>query len=97
MYPGDPEAHPSNVYNCRCTIAARVIGFENKKANSHLTLTGNSDITNADDSMYRRNGNRGSFSSFPERMSKKNIRRLAKEAGELIPYDKTARSIIYGI
>ncbi len=27
MYPGDPEAHPSNVYNCRCTIAAKVIGF----------------------------------------------------------------------
>jgi SPP1 gp7 family putative phage head morphogenesis protein len=38
MYPGDPEAHPSNVYNCRCTIAARVIGFENKKANKDLTL-----------------------------------------------------------
>lgn len=27
MYPGDPEADPSNVYNCRCTIAAKVIGF----------------------------------------------------------------------
>ena len=28
MYPGDPEADPSNVYNCRCTIAAKVIGFK---------------------------------------------------------------------
>lgn len=27
MYPGDPSADPANVYNCRCTIAARVIGF----------------------------------------------------------------------
>ncbi len=27
MFPGDPEAHPANVYNCRCTTAARVIGF----------------------------------------------------------------------
>jgi SPP1 gp7 family putative phage head morphogenesis protein len=28
MFPGDPEAHPANVYNCRCTVAAKVMGFE---------------------------------------------------------------------
>ena len=28
MFPGDPEAHPANVYNCRCTVAAKVLGFE---------------------------------------------------------------------
>ena len=28
MYPGDPEADPSNAYNCRCTIAAKVMGFK---------------------------------------------------------------------
>lgn len=27
MFPGDPSADPENVYNCRCTIAAKVIGF----------------------------------------------------------------------
>lgn len=27
MFPGDPSADPANVYNCRCTIAAKVIGF----------------------------------------------------------------------
>ena len=28
MYPGDPNAKPQNVYNCRCSIAAKVVGFE---------------------------------------------------------------------
>lgn len=27
MYPGDPSAHPANVYNCRCTMVSRVMGF----------------------------------------------------------------------
>jgi SPP1 gp7 family putative phage head morphogenesis protein len=27
MFPGDPGAHPSNTYNCRCTMAAVVKGF----------------------------------------------------------------------
>lgn len=32
MYPGDPNAESSaNVYNCRCTMTARVIGFERKE------------------------------------------------------------------
>ena len=27
MFPGDPSADPANVYNCRCTIAAKVISI----------------------------------------------------------------------
>lgn len=27
MFPGDPSAHPSNVYNCRCAMASVVVGF----------------------------------------------------------------------
>lgn len=28
MYPGDPEAAPANVYNCRCSIRAHILGFK---------------------------------------------------------------------
>jgi len=28
MFPGDPEAHGCNVYNCRCTLLAAIEGFE---------------------------------------------------------------------
>jgi hypothetical protein len=28
MFPGDPSAHPANVYNCRCSMAAVVKGFK---------------------------------------------------------------------
>lgn len=30
MFPGDPDADPENVYNCRCALAARVIGFKGR-------------------------------------------------------------------
>lgn len=28
MYPGDPDADPANVYNCRCAMRAHVVGFK---------------------------------------------------------------------
>lgn len=27
MFPGDPNADPGNVYNCRCTLTTKIIGF----------------------------------------------------------------------
>ena len=28
MFPGDPDANPGNVYNCRCTLTTKIIGFK---------------------------------------------------------------------
>ena len=28
QFPGDPHAHPSNDYGCRCTMGAKIIGFK---------------------------------------------------------------------
>lgn len=30
MYPGDPNADPANVYNCRCSLMTRIIGFNKR-------------------------------------------------------------------
>lgn len=31
MFPGDPNADPANVYNCRCTISQVIVGFEKRE------------------------------------------------------------------
>lgn len=36
MFPGDPEAAPANVYNCRCTLLASIKGFEIDTSNTDL-------------------------------------------------------------
>lgn len=36
MYPGDPEAAPVNIFNCRCTLIASIRGFERDVSNTDL-------------------------------------------------------------
>ncbi len=44
MFPGDPNAHPANVYNCRCSIATVIKGFrkgmEPEPEDSHVIAEG---------------------------------------------------------
>lgn len=75
------NANGANVYNCRCTISAKVIGFKKVSANvsaNPLTPSRGSGII---EGVYRKTSNTGAFSHLPKRMSKKNIRAVAKEAG----------------
>lgn len=34
MYPGDPQGHPGEVYNCRCTLIADVNGMRGKRTDN---------------------------------------------------------------
>lgn len=36
MFPGDPNADPANVYNCRCSIATKIVGFRKKSDDDEL-------------------------------------------------------------
>lgn len=57
MYPGDPDADPANVYNCRCTLISSIKDF--KRSHSNKSLDG----MRAPDRPHRRdyNGNEDAY------------------------------------
>ena len=38
MYPGDPDARPENVYNCRCTLVSRLLEYPDENAKRRPNL-----------------------------------------------------------
>lgn len=42
-YPGDPTGHPSEVYNCRCSLVCQIAGHEIDYSNLDLRYTGKLD------------------------------------------------------
>lgn len=39
-YPKDPDAHPSNVYGCRCRLVFHVMGVKNQETGEYTDLSG---------------------------------------------------------
>ena len=48
MYPGDPSGRPEEVYNCRCTIVAKVKGFKKVQVQKAMEQKAQASATTAD-------------------------------------------------
>ena len=81
MYPGDPTARPENVYNCRCTVAAKVISVNGNKISNR---TAKADRATAQDlyekdpkefdirqkMLYNREADKKQFERYKKRLDK---------------------------
>lgn len=53
MYPGDPDADPCNVYNCRCTMRGRVQGFNWSRKKIINSIASYNDVGIFEGDIYR--------------------------------------------
>ena len=81
MFPGDPDAHPANVYNCRCALGSKILGFKTKDIPSE-TL-GDSKLWNRDDFTLMRDATQdivdeGEYSHYGLRVQDKDTEKIGE-------------------
>lgn len=62
MFPGDPDADPGNVYNCRCTMTTKIIGF--MREDGSIKYIDGEESTFVDESILMSIKNRLDFDDF---------------------------------
>lgn len=87
MYPGDPQGHPGEVYNCRCTLIADVNGMRGKRTDNTVETYQNwlnrkiSNMLASDDSL--------DIMSFKRKVQDSDIKALRNVVG----FEKIGKSL----
>ncbi len=82
MYPGDPNANPSNIYNCRCTLIADVEGVDVSDAKRRDRYGVLPNMTYA----QWENTKRGEGALAAEKYEKKELEREARDIKQYLEY-----------
>lgn len=88
MFPGDPSADPANVYNCRCTIAAKVISIGGVKIDGSIDEDAKQAERRTAQDFYNENPKEFDIRQkmlYNEKADKKNLRKYKSEFGKNAP------------
>lgn len=94
MFPGDPAAHPANVYNCRCSIRAHVKGFDwNKKLEKTIESVVESDknikpgemVQNVVNKITKKQSDPITTNIITEKLEKAGVKRVPVSKYDTIP------------